>query len=391
MPGRTTLRIVQVADTLVSRRGPRGRDWGLTALLLVPSLAQVLLSPIAPRPTGVLVALGSVLPLAWRRTYPSAAAFIGTAFWLVPTQGYLILGFVVAAVLFYSVGAHEPRNTVVGAVTAWGSAVGIYSILSSSQPPESAFVLLVVVLAPVAVGRIVREWERRASELAELARRLEGERRQAEELAIAHERNRIARELHDVVGHDVTVIALQAEAASAALARDPERAVEPVQAIRRTAAHTLHEMRRVVGGLRSSTGDDEGTAPAPGAEDIAALVADSRSLGQPVDLTVRGEPLPHYATVGLAVYRIVQESLTNARRHAPGARVTLDIDWQPEAVQVHIAQPLTGHPRGTEGGMGILGMRERARLLGGTLSAGTDPDGRFLVSARLPYEREAPS
>ena len=376
---------MQVADTVV-RRAPRSRDWGLMALLLVPSLAQVLLDPIAPRPTGVIVALGSVLPVAWRRTLPTAAAFVGTAFWLVPTDGYLILGFVVAAVLFYSVGAHEPSNALAGAVAAWGAAIGVYSMLSSSQPPESAFVLLVVVLAPVVVGRIAQEWERRAGELADLARRLQGERRQAEELAIAQERNRIARELHDVVGHDVTVIALQAEAASAALARDPARAREPVEAIRRTAAHTMHEMRRVVGGLRGS-GEEDSTAPAPGPNDLPALVAESRALGQLVDLSVRGEPQPHDATVGLAVYRIVQESLTNARRHAPGAPVTLDITWEPDAVQVRVAQPLTGGAQSREGGMGILGMRERARLLGGTLSAGPDPTGSFVVTARLPYER----
>ena len=380
---------MQGTDTLVDRRGPGRRDWGLTALLLVPSLAQVLLDPMASRLTGVLVALGSVLPLAWRRTHPSAAALVGTVFWLVPTEGYLILGFVVAAVLFYSVGAYEPRDTVAAGVAVWGSTVGVYSILSSDQQPESAFVLLVVVIAPVVVGRIVREWERRATELAELARRLEGERRQAEELAVARERNRIARELHDVVGHDVTVIALQAEAASAALAQDPARAVEPVEAIRRAAAHTMHEMRRVVGGLRGSAGNDEGTAPAPGPDDISTLVAESRALGQPVDLTVRGEPLPQDVTIGMAVYRIVQESLTNARRHAPGARVTLEIAWEPQAVKVCVAQPTNGQPPESVGGMGILGMRERARLLGGTLSAGPDQDGRFVVMARLPYETEA--
>lgn len=370
-------------------RGPRGRDWGLTALLLVPSLAQVLLDPIAPRPAGVLVAFGSVLPVAWRRTYPAGAAFVGTAFWLVPTDGYLILGFVVAAVLFYSVGAHEPSNSFAGAVTAWGATVGLYSILSSGQPPYTAFVLLVVVVAPVVVGRIVREWERRATELGALARRLQGERRQAEELAVTRERNRIARELHDVIAHDVTVIALQADAAAAALAHDPARAVLPVEAIRRTAAGTMHEMRRVLGGLRALDSDLEGTAPSPGPEDIVGLVAESRSLGQQVAVKVRGLPPTEHPTIGLAVYRIVQESLTNARRHAPGSLVAVDLGWGQDAVDVRVEQPFTNPaPAGTNG-FGIVGMQERARLLGGRFSAGPDDSGLFVVTASLPYENGA--
>ena len=382
-------RNVQVTGSVAGPRGPRASDWGLTALLLVPSLSQVLLDPIAPRPAGVLVAFGSVLPVAWRRTYPAWAAFAGTAFWLVPTDGYLILGFVVASVLFYSVGAHEPSNVVAGVVTTWGVTVGLYSILSSGQLPYTAFVLLVVVVAPVVVGRIVREWERRATELAELAARLQGERRQAEELAVITERNRIARELHDVIAHDVTVIALQADAASAALAHDPARAVQPVEAIRRTAEGTMHEMRRVLGGLRALDSDLEGTAPAPGPDDIPALVAQSRSLGQPVAVTVRGQPPTEHATIGLAVFRIVQESLTNARRHAPGSVVAVDLGWGQDAVDVKVEQPLTDPaPAGTNG-LGLVGMHERARLLGGRFSAGPDGSGVFVVTASLPYENHA--
>lgn len=384
----TTLEDVQVTDPLGTRRGPRGPDWGLTALLLVPSLGQVLLDPIAPRPLGTLVALGSVLPVAWRRTVPVVAALVGTSFWLVPTDGYLILGFVVAAVLFFGVGVHEPRDLVAVLVVAWGSAVGLFSILTSDQPPESAFVLLVVVGAPVVVGRVVREWQRRAAQLADLAHRLESERGQAEELAVSRERNRIARELHDVVGHDVTVMALQAEAAAAALAHDPSRAIEPVAAIRRTAATTMHEMRRVLGVLRTPGGEEDGTAPAPGPQDIPALVAGSRSLGQHVGVTVHGAPVLTHATIGLSVYRIVQEALTNARRHAPGAPVALELAWGTDAVEVRVEQPLNGAGRDTGGGLGVLGMRERARLLGGTLTAGPDGRGHFVVAARLPYEHD---
>jgi signal transduction histidine kinase len=357
-------------------------------ILLVPSVAQVLLDPIAPRPLGLLVALASVLPVAWRRTSPSIAAAVGTSAWLLPTEGYLILGFVVAAVLFYSVGAYERRSVIAAGVTLWGSVIGVYSILASSQPPESAFVLLVVVVAPVVVGRVVREWERRAAELADLAARLEGERRQAEELAVARERNRIARELHDVVGHDVTVMALQADAAIAALEHDPPRAAEPVQAIRRTAAHTMHEMRRFVGALRAAEGDTEGTTPPPGPGDLERLVADSRSLGQPVELTTTGQPCLQHAAVGLALYRVVQESLTNARRHAPGMRVDVDIAWGSDAVDVRVQQPLTQPQPARNGGLGLVGMQERVRLIGGALSAGPDDQGRFLVHARLPYDDE---
>ena len=377
---------MQVSALRGEAAGPSRRDWGLAALLLVPSLAQVVLDPIAPRPLGVVVAAGSVLPVAWRRVHPAAAAVVGTSFWLVPTEGYLVLGFVVAAVLFFAVGAHLRSDVAAVAVTAWGTAVGVYSILTSGQAPETAFVLLVVVVAPVVGGRVVAEWQRRAATLADLAEQLAVERDRAEELAVSQERTRIARELHDVVGHDVTVIALQADAAAAALARDPSRAAEPVEAIRRTAAHTLTEMRRVVVALRSADGDAEGVEPPPGTEAIRDLVAHSRSVGQEVALSVAGRPQEPGGSVGLAVVRILQESLTNARRHAPGARVCVGVHWGTDAVDLRVASPLTGPVSARPGGLGLLGMQERARMLGGHITAGPGPGGEFLVAAHLPYD-----
>ncbi len=247
---------------------------------------------------------------------------------------------------------------------------------------------MVAVVAPVVTGRIVADHRRRTAQLAELAARLEQEQAQVGALAVAQERARIARDLHDVVGHDVTVIALQADAASAALGTDPERAREPVEAIRKTAGHTLNEMRRVVGSLRLPDGEGDTLRPVPGAGDVIRLVDDARSLGDQVQLQVEGAPMLEPASVGLAVFRIVQECLTNARRHSRGAPVTVRLAWGDKAVDLRVEQPYSGTAPTRSGGLGLVGMTERARLLDGWLRAEPDGFGRFVVSARIPYAQD---
>ena len=369
----------------VPRGGPQPADVGLTAVFLVPSLAQVLLDPIASRPVGVAVALVSVLPLAWRRAYPLGAAFVGTAGWLVPTQGYLYLGYVVAVLLFFSVGTHVTSILRTAAITGWASAVGVFATLTSDQPEGAVFGPVLAVLAPVIAGRLVAHQRAQTARLQELTSRLQNERASAERAAVAEERARVARELHDVVGHDVTVIALQADAAAAAIDTAPELAKAPIAGISQSAHQALDEMRHVLRGLRTDEADP-GLRPQPGIADVHELVERARALGAEVDLIVRGRQATESASVELAVYRIVQESLTNARRHAPNAAVLIQVSWSPHGVDVNVANPAHRPRVDSMPGFGLVGMAERVRLLGGELRTGFTHDGRFTVAARLPYE-----
>jgi signal transduction histidine kinase len=360
-------------------------------VFLVLSLAQVAVDPITDPPAlSYVVAVGSALPLAWRRVHPAAAALTMTAAWLIPPDdGFLLLGYVIAVLVFFSLGAHTERLAVVVGVCAVATAVGVVMTLLGPEPDPAAMGAALVVLGPAATGRLVAYQRRRTALLRELTARLVQERATAERAAVAEERTRIARELHDAIGHEVTVIALQADAAAAALAKAPERAAAPVEAIRRSAAEALGEMRRVVGMLRAA--EEEDLRPQPALPDVAALVEQSRAAGSRVDLTLRPPARPVHASVELAAYRLVQEALTNARRHAPGAPVDVRVVADDADVLVEVVNASPGaipvpRPPGAGSGFGLVGMRERVRMLGGRLDAGPTDDGGFALTARLPLE-----
>lgn len=364
-------------------------DAALAAGFLAVALAQVAVEPIASPALSVVVALGSCLPLAWRRTAPATAALAGTAVWVIPTEGFLVLGFVMAGILYYSVGAHVPSLWRALLVTGTGIVVGVSVTLLGPQDPPVAIGAALAVGGPALAGRMMAHQRAQTALLRDLTARLVRERATAERAAVAEERTRIARELHDAIGHEVTVIALQADAAAAALAKAPERAATPVEAIRRSAAEALAEMRRVVGMLRAA--EEECLRPQPSLADVAALVEQSRAAGTRVRLTLRPPARSVHASVELAAYRLVQEALTNARRHAPGAPVEVRVVGDDAEVRVEVLNSPTGaipppRPPADGSGFGLVGMRERVRMLGGRLHAGPTDDGGFALTARLPLE-----
>ena len=370
-----------------SRRRPPLPVWSdvvLAGAFLSVSLAQVVVEPIAGPVTSVLVAVGSTVPLAWRRVAPSTAALAGTAIWLVPTpHGFLLLGFVMAILLFFSVGAHTRDVRRVLLVTVFGVTVGIVSVLSGPQEPAVAASAALSVAAPVAAGRLVAHQRMQNSRLRELTAELVRERAAAERTAVGEERARIARELHDVIGHEVSVIALQSDAAAAALARAPERAGAPVAAIHAAAVRALTEMRRVVGLLGDPDGGKDDLHPQPGLGDLADLVEAGRTAGEAIELELVLPPGPLPAGLQLTVYRVVQEGLTNARRHAPGSRNSVRVVADREALCVEVISSGGRAGAGPGGGHGLIGMRERVRMHGGDLRTGATRDG-FAVNARLP-------
>jgi signal transduction histidine kinase len=230
---------------------------------------------------------------------------------------------------------------------------------------------------------MIRSRTRLAAELHEATARLAEAGEDEQRLAAVDERRRIAREMHDVVAHSISVMVVQAGGARRILTRDAGRAVEAATRIERTGREALGEMRHLLGML-SDGGERGALAPQPTLAEIGELVARARASGLPAVLDVRGERRTLPAGLDLAAYRIVQEGLTNAMKHAPGAATTVTVAWAPHDLALEIRNAAADDP-GPNGGHGLLGMAERVRLYGGELQAGPD-NGGWRVRAHLPLD-----
>jgi signal transduction histidine kinase len=349
-----------------------------------------------PRPVELASALAISLPLLWRRTHPIAVLVAVGAGGLVdvalvaPRQpGFE--PFVALVVSYYSLGAHErdPRSVVVLVVSLVAGAIpaGILHELPGSIAPT-----LVWTFAAWLVGRIIRSWRGRAVELERANRELAEQRELQAQAAVAVERGRIARELHDVIAHNVSMMVVQAGAAARVLEGEQAHVRGALDAIETTGRATVDEMRRLLGVLRRD-GDELALAPQPGLGDIDALVASVQEAGVPVELRVEGAPAaPLPPALDLTAYRIAQEALTNVVKHAGGARVELTVRYDPAAVEIEVRDDGAGsrNGNGSGGGHGLVGMRERAALWGGRLEAGRTQHG-WVVRARLPVESPSPA
>jgi signal transduction histidine kinase len=337
----------------------------------------------------VLIAFVDCAPLALRTRFPlSAWAFSAAALvWnsLVIPASFEGRSDVSPAAAFvyllcmYAVTVRcRPRVVVAAAaLTVAGSA-----LIDPRVMPQAVFLIAI----PILLGVLVRVRRSGTRQLEEQERRHSGER------ALLEERQRIARELHDVVAHHMSVIAIQAEAAPYKTAEPPAELVESFGEIRASALAGLSELRRVLGVLRTGVA---GTAPQPGLDDLDGLLTSARSGGVSVTVTCRGEPVTLPEGVDLSAYRIVQEALSNAMRHAPGSSVLVQVEYRPQSLALEIRNDAAASvlvPSGTReagGGHGLVGMRERATMLGGSLAAGPTSDGGFRVSAVLPLSLPA--
>jgi signal transduction histidine kinase len=242
-------------------------------------------------------------------------------------------------------------------------------------------------LAAVAVGLAVRRMGLESDSLAARATELERDRDEAARAAIAGERARIARELHDVIGHSISVMGIQAGAVRRVLAPEHEREREALLAVERVGRDAVTEMRRLLGFLRPTDGLEPGDGPAPTLARLDDLVGEMRLAGLDVDLVVEGDLDDLSLGRALAAFRIIQEALTNALKHAPGSPVTAVLRRTPEALVIEITNPAGDAPPpppSSGGGYGLVGMRERVALYGGTLEAGPTPARGYEVVARLP-------
>ena len=364
----------------------------LVLVLAVLAEISVWLAPVpGPKPVLVLAMLLATVPLLGRLRFPFAApvcvfaalAAMSFAEPEAPTRATVLL--VPLYLAFWSLAAHgESRRAAAGLFAGFACMALVLGRAPAQGYGETAGEVLLgggLWLPAFAL----RRRSRRAVELEVRAARLEREREERARVAVAVERARIARELHDVVAHCVSVMTVQAGAARMLLAEEPERARAPLRAVEETGRQALAEMRRLLGILREE--GEPSLAPQPGLGSLEGLLAQARATGLPVELTVEGERARLPPGVDLAAYRIVQEALTNARKHAGPAHTQVSLRYHGEMLELEIADD--GHgPTGSSGGggHGLVGMRERATLYGGALEAGPRPTGGFTVSARLPIE-----
>ena len=362
-------------------------DAGLAAALLLVVGVQV----AGDRPDASLAlylafTAGAILPLGWRRRAPLAVAALSAgavaAQALVAEPAVTFGEFLAVLIATYSVAAHAPvGQAALGALLSF-LAVGVHTYRQEGDVPAFEWVYgLVYFGGAFALGRLVRRQGRRAEERA---LRLEREGEERARAAAAAERARIARDLHDVISHSVGVMIVQANAADVALERDPERARAALTHVDETGRETLHELRRLLGVLRTDGGPSE-RAPQPQLASVGSLVDEVRATGLAVELRLEGDRRPLPAGLELAAYRIVQEALTNARKHAgQGTRVQVAIGFHPDALEIAVEDDGRGAATQNGRGHGLAGMRERTELYGGTLDARPLGQRGFRVRARFP-------
>ncbi|MEM7141222.1 MAG: histidine kinase [Actinomycetota bacterium] len=375
------------------RRHPRVAD---AAVMVVVAAIAIPFSIAAPLDDGerelgglgYALLFGMHLPVVWRRTAPAAALWATVAltvpYWVLDypdesTGPALIL-------LVYSLATHgTPPSWIRHSIVALTLMTGVLvaGVLSDEDdvpwfaiPANLTFFLAVIIL-----GVYLRTRRQYLAELEAKAARTEEQQAAEARRAVAEERTRIARELHDVVAHSMSVMVVQAGAARRVLDADPSQAGDALQAIEDTGRESLHEMRRVLGVLRGE--DDEAQlAPAPGLDDFDRLLQHCEEAGMPVDLVVTGSVRRLSPGLEMNAYRVVQESLTNSLKHAGPASATVTLHYDTDQLRVSVADNGRGATAATAGaGQGIVGMRERVEAYGGDLHAGPRAGGGFGVDA----------
>lgn len=373
----------------------------------------------APAWLGVLMVLLQSAPLAWRRRYPvsvlivSAAVFMAIQIMQVPEVLFSNIAFFIA---MYTAGAwsvHRRLSMVARLVVIAAMFVWLFSALLAPAFAASLADRDVVgsVSPVVAVGLVTilqnllyfggayyfgsRAWiaARERAALEDRTEQLAEERERTAAQAVSLERLRIARELHDVVAHHVSVMGVQAGAARRVLQRDPQQAVESLSAIESSAREAVDELHRMLTTLRDDsrpveTGDAVDGPSTHGVEQLPELLGDARSAGLAAELTVVGDPRPLSPLVSITVYRVVQEAITNAIKHAgPSASIDARLRYLDSVVEVEVTDSGGLPARSSDGqgsGLGIVGMRERLAAVGGTLEAGPRARGGYLVRADIP-------
>jgi signal transduction histidine kinase len=356
-------------------------------------------TPSKPEELAGLVV--TVAPLALRRRAPLAAALACTAGYvgsrvLFDAQEPVITPLVISIAVFSAAAYGRPRwRNWVCAACVVALMAELWREVSGASPPGRTnevlydlFALLfyfALACAMWALGSAIGAGRRRAAELLDRTLALERQREENARRAVFDERVRIARELHDVVAHHVSVMGVQAGAARVVMRRDPAKAVESLASIEASSRQAVDELHRLLGFLRQA-GDPDDLAPQPGLSQLPSLAAGMRDSDLAVDVGIEGEERPLPPTVDVSAYRIVQEALTNTLKHAEASRADVRLRYWPGELEVEVLDDGRGAsgPSGRPGGLGLVGMRERAALHGGQLTAGPAPGGGYVVRVKLP-------
>jgi signal transduction histidine kinase len=370
-------------------------DWLPALVLAVAGQAEVWAGGelTARRAADALVVLAVTVPLAWRRRAPVAVTAIVTVLLVlgsvvsVSGSGALFVAFLIVV---YSLGAHAAGRARDIGVAVVVVGVGAAQIVAASRGEDAGFPGVWVFLALPFVLGCLRRWQRLdAVRLRERADQLEREREEQARLAVAAERTRIARELHDVVAHAISLIVVQARAGRRTPGGETGPTREALDAIEETGRQALAEMRRLVGLLRAD--EEEPTlGPLPGLGQLEALVRHVSDAGLPVDLRTEGEAADLPAGIEVSAYRIVQEALTNTLKHAGPASARVIVHYRPDELELEVIDTGCGGQQAATGGHGLVGMRERVSVYGGEMEAGESDGGGFAIRARLPLEWAQP-
>jgi signal transduction histidine kinase len=374
-----------------------GRFW-VDALILGATAGLLSIAARAPDPEGangpvwvdVLIAVAFVVPLFFRRRWPMGAPLVSIGVVLAGAfadDSYLdnaLPAYLIALGIAVWFGMRPKRRE---AIAGW-AALQIVSVVLTLHDPQtqsasdyfwSLITFSIAWIIGFALGERLRETDvaRRLAEQAEL------EREEQARLAVTEERARIARELHDVVGHSVSVMTVQAAAVRRLLEPDQDREREALLVVEQTGREALAEMRRMVGVLRRPE-EAPALAPQPSLEHLDKLVAHTRETGLPVELRVEGMPAQLPAALDTTAYRIVQEALTNAVKHANASRAEVVVRYRNGTVELIVSDDGDGDGDGGGSGHGLVGMRERVSVYGGELEAGPQAGGGFRLRATLP-------
>jgi signal transduction histidine kinase len=362
-------------------------DAAVAVALAVLAEVEVLSGQVpGPRAAAALLALFMTLPLVVRRRYPLlVAGAVGASFlmnWAVGVDLYNYLATVLAGLIVAYTAAAHLRLSLAAVGLCW---IYLAVAVSALRGPSGLLWGAILIGGAGLAGFAIRDRRSHIERLAQLARELELSRDEHALAAAAAERARIARELHDIVAHAVSVMVIQAGAAEQVLDTEPTRARDPLVSIRDSGRKALVELRRLLHVLRVDD-SQPALAPQPGLRDLAALAADVRVSGLTVDVQVDGTADELPVGVDVTAYRIVQEALTNVLKHAGATHAQVKVRYLSDAVQLEIVDNggQRSEPNGHGHGHGLIGMRERALLYGGTINAARQSDGGFAVHAYLP-------
>jgi signal transduction histidine kinase len=344
--------------------------------------------PDGPLWFDVLASVAILVPFFFRQRYPfwspvavgvlvATVSFVDAG--LISDEFVVFLSGIAAAFMFGML--RDRTQAVAGAAVLLGTVV-IVAHNEGDHVGDFIFPAIVFAVSWI-VGFGLGQKFHEADEARERAARLEREREEQARLAVAEERARIARELHDIVGHSVSVMTVQAAGVRSLLKPEQKREREALEIIEQTGREALAEMRRMVGVLRRPE-EAPALAPQPSLEHVDKLVSQAREAGLPVELRVEGDPVQLSAGVDLTAYRLVQEGLTNAIKHARAEHAEVVVRYRDGLVELTVSDDGRGDGEGEKGGNGLVGMRERVSVYGGELDAGPRPEGGFRLHAKLP-------